>query len=143
MNAMVAHPAMTVIMRFSFLSFRRCAFLCLSIRSACSGRNSVFIRGAVAPGSELGLRTVYVKGIVMMPTTVRTKKGKNCPCDILAYFQTGDRKSSYLFIVRIVCSTHFDVYLVSRPAPWKILYAQVGVVYKVSLRVKKRDSARY
>ena len=135
MNVMVAHPAMTVIMRFSFLSFRRCAFLCPSIRSACSGRNSVFIRGAVAPGSELGLRTVYVKGIVMMPTTVRTKKGKNCPCNLLLYFQTGDGKSSYLFIVRIVGSTHFDIYLVSQTSALEDTCAQVGVVSELSQRI--------
>jgi hypothetical protein len=41
----------------------------------------------VAPGSELGLRTVYVKGMVMMPTTVRTKKGKNCPYNLLDHSQ--------------------------------------------------------
>jgi hypothetical protein len=91
------------------------------------------------------LRTVYVKGIVMMPTTVRTKKGKNCPCNLLACFQTGDGKSSYLFIVRIVCSTHIDVYLVSQTSAWEDTCAQVGVVSKLSLRVKikKGDGARY
>lgn len=85
-NAMIDHPAMTNIMRFNFLSLLRCAFLWLSIKSACSGRKSVLIRGAVAPGSELGLRTIYVKGIVTIPTTVRTKNGKNCPWNLSANF---------------------------------------------------------
>ena len=78
-NAIIAHPTTTARMRFSLRSFRFWAFLCPSMRSACSGRKSVMIRGAVAPGSELGFRTKYVKGMVTIPTTVSTKKGKNCP----------------------------------------------------------------
>lgn len=79
-NAINAHPAITARPRFSFLSLLLCAFLWLLTRSTCSGLKSVFIRGAVAPGSELGLRTEYVNGTVTIPTTVKMKKGKNCPC---------------------------------------------------------------
>ena len=107
---MMAHPATTAIALFSFLSFLLCAFLWLSTKSACSGRKSDFIRGAVAPGSELGLRTEYVKGIVTMPTTVRTKKGKNCPCNPLA-FGNISRNLTNLIIVRVVCRTHLECLL--------------------------------
>jgi hypothetical protein len=107
MKAIVAHPTNTVIMRFSFLSFLFCAFLCPSIKSPCSGRKSVFIRGAVAPGSELGLRTEYVNGIVTIPTTVRTKKGKNWPYNMSANSETVDI-STYLLIVGIICPTHLN-----------------------------------
>jgi len=74
---MVIHPAITVIMRFSFLSLRFCAFLWPSIRSACSGRKSDLTFGAEAAGSLLGLRMLYVRGMVTIPTSVATKKGKN------------------------------------------------------------------
>lgn len=47
------------------------------MRSACSGRYSVLIRGAVAPGSDEGLRTLYVNGTVTIPARVKMKKGKN------------------------------------------------------------------
>lgn len=78
-SAISVHPTITAIPRFSLRSLRFWAFLWLSMRSACSGLKSVFMRGAVAPGSELGLRTKYVNGMVTIPTTVRIKKGKNCP----------------------------------------------------------------
>lgn len=64
------------------------------MRSFSSAWKSEAIRGAVAPGSELGLRTEYymevrgknmnvstrltVRGMVTTAAAVRTKKGKNC-----------------------------------------------------------------
>lgn len=79
MKPMIAHPTTTAMIRFSLRSRRRCFFRWWSIRSACSGLKSECMRGAVAPGSELGLSNEYVRGMVMSAVMVSTKKGKNWP----------------------------------------------------------------
>lgn len=78
-KAITSHPTITAMPRFSFLSFLFWALRWPLIRSTCSGMKLLLIRGAMAAGSVLGLRTEYVRGMVIIPTTVITKKGKNCP----------------------------------------------------------------
>ncbi len=50
-QAISSQPAAAVIILFSLRCLRFCFHLCLSIRSACSGRKSDFILGAVLSSS--------------------------------------------------------------------------------------------
>ncbi len=56
----------------------------------------------MAPGSELGLRREYVKGRVTMAETVRMKKGKNCPWQVLKRFNVVLLVNPHLLIVTVI-----------------------------------------
>jgi len=78
-QAITAHPTAAAIILFNLRSALFCFRLCFSMTSASSGLKSDCILGAVFAASLLGLNAEYVSGIVTIPASVATKKGKNCP----------------------------------------------------------------
>lgn len=68
------------------------------------------MRGAVALGSDLGLNTSQVKAVDIIPTRVPTNIGKNCPYRMLADPLAICADVEYLFIIRIIRSTHLEVF---------------------------------
>lgn len=102
MYAMTAYPTITVMMRFTRRSLRKRLRFCASIRSACSGEKSDFIRGAVFSRSEDGRRQSVTGLSLGQPNRTRTlgrfeKVVGERECDKAAESQDEEREELALF----------------------------------------------